>query len=306
MAEPQLMTATADGEAPLAPCAWDRDITFFVACYNEEENIVATLDTLTGALAEVNCTWEIIVIDDGSKDRSAELIQRYIQEHAGLPIRLVVNRENKGLAQNYIEAAFLGRGKYYRLVCGDNAEPKETFVTLLRHLGDADMIIPYQVECRGKSRFRRDLSKMYTGLVNAISGHRIRYYNGLPIHLRFHVMRWHTNYRGFGFQADMVTRLLDEGFSYIEVPVVAQERAKGHSKALTCRNLFSVAHTLLDLFIRRVGRATYRANGVCPGGQGGEGAPATLNSASNGYRPAQAQEADRSAAHSPAGCHVVR
>jgi hypothetical protein len=69
-------------------------------------------------------------------------------------------------------------------------------------------------------------------------------------------MRWHTNYRGFGFQADMITRLLDEGFSYIEVPVTAQERTKGSSKALTLRNFFSVAHTLVDLFIRRIGRIT--------------------------------------------------
>jgi hypothetical protein len=173
-----------------------------------------------------------------------------------LCITCKVNAENKGLAQNYIEGAFLGTGKYYRLVCGDNAEPKETFVTLLGRLGEADMIVPYQVECKGKSLMRRLLSKTYTFIINTISGHRIKYYNGLAVHLRYNVMRWHTNYRGFGFQADMITRLLDEGFSYIEVPVVAQERTKGHSNALTMRNFFSVAHTIIDLVIRRIGRMT--------------------------------------------------
>src|SRR6516164_2627531 len=240
----------------LAPLSWDKDITLFVACYNEEGNIAATLNTLLAAVAEVSCSWEILIIDDGSTDRSVEVIQQYIQEHPGLPILLHINGENKGLAQSYIDGAFLGKGKYYRLVCGDDAEPKETFVTLLKHLGEADMIIPYQVECLGKSWARRLLSKTYTLIINTISGHRIRYYNGLAVHLRYHVMRWHTNYRGFGFQADMVTRLLDEGFSYIEVPVKAQERTKGSSKALTMRNFFSVSHTLLDLVIRRVGRIT--------------------------------------------------
>lgn len=249
-------------ERQLAPFAWDRDITLFVACYNEEENIAATLDTLTAALAEVDCSWEILIIDDGSRDRSVEVIRRYIEEHPGLPIYCKENRLNKGLAQCYIEGAFLGRGKYYRLVCGDNAEPKETFVALLKHLGEADMIIPYQVECRGKSLSRRLLSKTYTALINALSGYRIRYYNGLAVHLRYNVLRWHTDYRGFGFQADLITRLLDEGFGYIEVPVIARERAKGSSKALTARNFFSVAHTLLDLFIRRVGRLRYRPKGA--------------------------------------------
>jgi glycosyltransferase involved in cell wall biosynthesis len=243
----------------LAPIRWDRDITFYVACYNEEDNITTTLDTLTAALAEVGCSWEIIVIDDGSTDRSVEIIRRYIEDHPGQPIYCKVNEKNKGLAQTYIDGAFLGRGKYYRLVCGDNAEPKETFVTLLKHLGEADMIIPYQVECKGKSLPRRMLSKTYTALVNMLSGHRIRYYNGLAIHLRYNVMRWHTNSRGFSFQADLITRLLDEGFSYVEVPVVAQEREKGQSKAVTTKNFLSVAHTMLELFFRRVGRSKRRA-----------------------------------------------
>lgn len=249
--------ARSNSASALRPISCEKDITFYVACYNEEDNIVATLDTLLAALGEVNCSWEIIVIDDGSSDRSVEVTQRYIDEHPGMPIVCVVNDENKGLAQNYIDGAFLGSGRYYRLVCGDNAEPKETFVTILKHLGEAEMIIPYQVECKGKSLSRRMISKLYTWIINRVSGHRIKYYNGLAIHLRYNVMRWHTNYRGFGFQADMITRLLDEGFSYIEVPVVAQERVKGKSKALTFRNFFSVAHTILDILIRRVGRATY-------------------------------------------------
>lgn len=243
---------------PRDPTAGEVDITFYVACYNEENNIVATLDTLTAALAESDRTWEIIVIDDGSTDRSVEIIQQYIRAHAGLPIYCKVNEVNRGLAPTYVDAAFLGRGKYYRLICGDNAEPKETFVTLLKHLGEADMIIPYQVECKGKSFGRRLLSKTFTWLVNIISGNRIRYYNGLAVHLRYNVMRYHTDNRGFGFQADLITRLLDEGFSSVEVPVTAQERTSGSSKALTRKNFISVTNTLLGMFLRRLGRRKRR------------------------------------------------
>jgi hypothetical protein len=49
-------------------------------------------------------------------------------------------------------------------------------------------------------------------------------------------------------------RLLDQGRSYVEIPVTAQERQAGTSSALRLRNILSVAHTLLDLLIRRVGR----------------------------------------------------
>ncbi|MDM8542427.1 glycosyltransferase family 2 protein [Desulfococcaceae bacterium HSG9] len=233
----------------------DLDLTLFVACYNEEDNIIETLHTLLSALKTVDCSYDIIIIDDGSTDNSVELIRTFQQKNPDLPIILKVNKENEGLAQNYIEAAFLGRGKYYRLICGDNVEPKETFVTIFKHLGESDMIIPYQVECPGRTFFRRLLSRVYTNLINFISGYSIKYYNGLAVHLRYNVMRWHTNYRGFGFQADMITRLLDEDIQYIEIPVVAKEREAGTSTALKMNNLFSVAHTLLDLSIRRIGRS---------------------------------------------------
>lgn len=49
------------------------DLTLFVACYNEEANIIDTLDTLIAALRECNLTWEIVVIDDASRDHSVEL-----------------------------------------------------------------------------------------------------------------------------------------------------------------------------------------------------------------------------------------
>src|SRR4029077_8558160 len=46
------------------------DITFFVSCYNEEEFIVATLDTVQSAMEGLGLTYDIVIIDDGSKDRS--------------------------------------------------------------------------------------------------------------------------------------------------------------------------------------------------------------------------------------------
>jgi glycosyltransferase involved in cell wall biosynthesis len=236
-----------------SPLQNDLDLTLFVSCYNEEANIVGTLETVLEALGEFDFTWEIIVIDDASTDRSVEVVQDFLAKHPGSPIALKTREFNVGLAQNYIEGAFVGRGEYYRLICGDNVEPKETLVEVFRHLGEADMVLFYQ-DITGKSLSRRILSRCYTGLVNLITGRRIKYYNGLAVHRRYNVMRWHTNYHGFGFQADMIARLLDEGFGYTEVRVKATERKAGVSHALTLRNFFSVAHTLLDLFIRRVAR----------------------------------------------------
>jgi glycosyltransferase involved in cell wall biosynthesis len=219
-------------------------ITLFVACYNEEGNIVGTLDTIQEACKHCAITYELIIIDDASTDRSVEIITSYITAHPDAPIHLHINEKNMGLGDNFAEAAFLGKGEYYRLVCGDNVEP--------------DIVLSYRpADVEGKAFYRRILSGLYTNLVNLISGYNLHYYNGLPIMKRRDVMRWQPNSHGFGFQADLVTRLLDRGRTYIEVPVTASERKDGKPKAISFRNIGSVAHSLLNICIRRFSKSVY-------------------------------------------------
>jgi glycosyltransferase involved in cell wall biosynthesis len=236
------------------------DLTVMVSCYNEQDYIIATLESLTSALAEVGIgKYEIIVVDDTSKDRSCELVRNYITAHPEQRILLRQNKANRGLAQNYFDTAFLGKGKYYRLLCGDDAEPRDTMVAVFRELGKADILIPYYVTTEGKSVYRRFLSNAFSKLVNLISGHRLHYYNGLAVHLRHNVMRWHPTTRGFGFQADIICMLLDQGFSYKEIPVRTVERkGAADSRALTFKNQLSVTHTLVELFFRRISHRIYK------------------------------------------------
>jgi glycosyltransferase involved in cell wall biosynthesis len=228
------------------------DLTIFISCYNEEVFIVGTLNVVIKALNSIDKTYEIIIIDDGSKDRSVELVRSYIEQHPEVNIILRVNKKNKGLAQNYVDGAFLGHGKYYRLICGDNAEPEETIIKVLSLIGEADIIVPYYVSAEGKSLYRRSISKTFTGIINFVSGNKINYYNGLQVHLRHNVMRWHPSTRGFGFQAGMMCILLDMGFTYKQVPVITVERRGGKGNALTWKNLRSVMHIVLNILIRRV------------------------------------------------------
>ena len=131
-------------------------------------------------------------------------------------------------------------------------------VTVFGAIGQADMLIPYYSTSEGRSAYRLLISGIYTFLVNRLSGFRLQYYNGLPVHLRYNVLRWHSNTRGFGFQADILCLLLEQGFTYKEIPVTTVERKSGKSTAITFRNLLSVAHTLFDILVRRIANHIYR------------------------------------------------
>jgi len=255
--------AKASNSAPLASDAGkmaphrfverhaELDLTLFVAWYNEEQNIVATLQTIQDTMQGLPLTYEIVVIDDASRDRSVAVIKEYQHRNPLMPMVVVENAQNRGLARNFVEAAFLGRGRYFKLVCGDNVETREGLLAVLKHLGSADVVVPYHERTEGRTLLRRVLSRTYTALVNLLSGYSLKYYNGCGAYRRADVMRWHSRSSGFGFQAELLVRLFDEGAAYIEVPIVGQERQAGSASALKVRNWLSVGGTLLAIGCRR-------------------------------------------------------
>jgi glycosyltransferase involved in cell wall biosynthesis len=237
--------------------AGECQLTLFVACYCEEQGIIPSIRTAIAAAEEVGLSHEVIVVDDASTDGSVKLVKEFMAEHPQIPIKLIVNDVNQGVGANYVKAAVFGRGKYFRMICGDDVETKEILVAIFKRIGEADMILSYHTDTSARTRFRLFVSRAFTFLVNVLSGYRIKYYNGLAVHLRYNILRWHTNSQGFGFQAENITRLLGLGATYIEVGVPAGERAAGTSKAFALRNIFSVGHVILEIFLGRVRRILF-------------------------------------------------
>lgn len=234
-------------------------LSLFVACCNERENIVGTLNTVRDACKEVGISYELIIIDDASIDRSVEVVQVWMQDNPGVSAQLIRNAVNQGLANNFIAAARVAKGKWYRLICGDDVEPKEALVSIFRNVGRAEVLLPYHVRCRGKAWTRKLISWCYTAIVNVLSGYRIRYYNGLPVARRKYVTSLCCSQLGFGFQADFATQLLDLGLSWLEVGVPTRERTSGATKALTIKNFLGVSLLFRRLIERRTKRIMGRA-----------------------------------------------
>jgi len=244
------MTVLPDSETQKQVLPDTLDITFFVPCYNEESNVVGAINKLLEVAESEALSYEILVFDDCSKDRTVEVVQDHQRRRPGKMIRLFTNSVNRGVSRNFFDGAFRARGRHYRLVCGDDVEPIESHLKLIRHMGEADIIVPYFTEIGGRRFHRHVISKLYTKLVNLCGGYRMQYYNGCPIYRRYDVLRFHVETTGFGYQAEFLTRLLHEGKTFIEVPLTSIDREG--SGSLNFRNFVSVSHSLLKIALRRL------------------------------------------------------
>lgn len=79
-------------------------VTVFVSAFNEEEKIIGRLHNLAG-LEYPTSKLEIIIVSDGSTDKTVSLVKQFMAKHPDLHIELIEFKENKGRAAAQNEVA---------------------------------------------------------------------------------------------------------------------------------------------------------------------------------------------------------
>lgn len=102
-------------------------ISVVMSVYNDEKYIRESLDSLFGQTVQ---DFEIIIIDDCSKDHTVDIIRSYGEEK----IRLILNEENKGLTKNLNSGLKLARGRYIARMDGDDICRPERFERQVAYL----------------------------------------------------------------------------------------------------------------------------------------------------------------------------
>jgi len=232
-------------------------ISIIVPALNEEKAVGPTVEAITAGLVDKFSRYEILIIDDGSTDGTADLSEALASRDSN--IRVVHNPRNMGLGYNYRKGVELARNDYVVLFPGDNQFPADSISELLRHVGRADIIIPYHTNDRIRPWHRRLISRLFILTVNSLFGLSVKYYTGTVIHKRRLIRSVPISSTGFAYQAEALTRLLRSGHSYLEVGIQIQEREFGTTTIFRWKNIRNVLTTMAALYgdIRIRGRRRY-------------------------------------------------
>ncbi|HYN08543.1 MAG TPA: glycosyltransferase family 2 protein [Vicinamibacterales bacterium] len=224
----------------------DRSLSVIIPAYNEAENIMATLENVATAFEPLSLRHEILVIDDGSRDETAAIVERARVRFPA--VRLLKNERNMGFGWSYRRGVDEAALAHIVMVHGDNAWGWATLREFFSRTGDADVIIGFTRDMlKSRTWARTVISKTFTLLVNLITWRRLRYYNGLQIHQAPILKSLHIESRGYGFQAEVLVKALRLTKTYVEVPMDLIEREKGESKAFRMKNFVDVFNTLKRL-----------------------------------------------------------
>jgi glycosyltransferase involved in cell wall biosynthesis len=236
----EMAATTRPGERPT-----ERSISVIVTALNEEGNLAPTVDAVVRAAAPRFPRYEVIVIDDGSSDRTAEIAQSLAA--ANPRIRLHRNPRNLGLGRSYRIGIDLASNTYTSWVAGNNMVPREALERIYDRVGERDMVISYIVrDVRGLRR--RLMSRAFTICMNLLFSVRMRYYTGPCVYRSALAKRLPMRAHGSLFVAELLVRLLRARQTYAEVGLQPLPRSSGATKTFRIRNVLDVFASMMRLF----------------------------------------------------------
>jgi glycosyltransferase involved in cell wall biosynthesis len=223
----------------------ERSISVIVTAMNEEGNLIPAVDAVVRAVSPRFFKYEIIIIDDGSQDRTFEVAQGL---SAGNPrIRVHRNPRNLGLGSSYRIGVELARNEYLSWVAGNNFLPAEALQRVYDRVGESDMVISY-ILCDVRRLSRRLVSRAFTFCMNVLFGVRVRYYTGPCVYKTEVARRTRARAQGSMFVAEILLRLLKSGQSYVEVGLQPLPRSTGSTKTFRLKNILDVVCSAISLF----------------------------------------------------------
>ena len=205
-------------------------IGIFFPVFNEEANIGPLLDEAVRELALMTRDFEVVVVDDGSRDGTAEIVRTYAERHP--QVRLVAHPTNLGYGHALRTGLASTRGDAVALVDGDRQFRIADLKLLVAELDGADVVAGYRI-VRADPRSRLIIARVYKVVLRSLFGLDVRDPDcGFKLFRRAVVdtIAPQLVSRAAFISPEIVIRAKRAGFKIVEVGVPHHPRVAGRPK----------------------------------------------------------------------------
>jgi len=202
-------------------------ISIVIPAYNEEKRLGRTLDQVLDFVVQQGWDAEVIVVDDGSRDDTAELVKRYARSHRC--VRLLQNPGNRGKGYSVRNGVLKSQGGIVLFTDADLSSPIEEATKLIAALNTgADIAIGSrwlraELQTQRQSMARQVMGRAFNLLLRTLL--RLDFQDTQCGFKAFRRSAAKTLFplqriEGWGFDPEILFLARRIGFKVAEVPVV--------------------------------------------------------------------------------------
>lgn len=216
------------------------DISVVVPVYNEEENLPVLIPQIVEVLKPLGKTYEMIFVDDGSKDHSRRLLKEMALQYP--QIRILGFRKNCGETAAGAAGIKEARGGIVITIDADLQNDPKDIPRMLDYLKGYDMVTGWRQK-REDSWVKRVTSKIANRIRNNLSGEEIQDSGCTFRAYKRECLQDIKLYKGMHRFIPTLVKM--EGYRVIEIPIAHHPRKFGVSKYTTWNRMWRAFIDLL-------------------------------------------------------------
>lgn len=231
-----------------------KDISLVIPCYNEETILLESIRKLIAILKNSRFSYEVIFVDDGSRDRTREMIAALVRKNRNF--RALYHERNQGRGKTVRDGVMLARAPVVGFIDID-LEVSPVYVPLFVHMirsGDADIVTGLRMYREALSSLHREiLSRGYSWLVRTVLGIPLRdTETGYKFFHREKILPIvkQTRHNGWFWDTEIMTLAFRAGLRIHEEPVLFTRRFDKKSSVRLVADTLDYAQSLIAFRMR--------------------------------------------------------
>jgi len=217
-------------------------VSIIVPVYNEEDSLELLYDAVEKSTKTMDMDWELILIDDGSRDNSITKIKNIVKEHSD-NVSAVILRRNFGQTAAIAAGIDHSEGKIIVLLDADLQNDPADIPNMVKKLGEGyDLVSGWRYQRQDKFLTRTLPSRIANALISAVTGVKLHDYGCTLKAYRREVL---TGFRLYGEMHRFIPVYANSvGAKIVEIKVHHHARKFGKAKY----GLERTFKVILDLF----------------------------------------------------------
>lgn len=191
-------------------------VSLIIPAYNDETTVGRLIEDADKLLSEVCRDFEIVVINDGSKDGTLAVLQEKAAKNPR--VRLKNHEVNRGFGETIRELYFSGEKDLVFSLPGDYQYAPKELLTMAKGLDENDFVIGLRVKRNDPSR-RKIQSNIYNAMLRALYGNRHKDVNSIKLFRRSILDKIELKSKTAFVDAELVIRTERAGYRVIEIPI---------------------------------------------------------------------------------------
>lgn len=223
------------------------NLSVIIPAYNEEGNLEGVVRELEGELPRLVGDYEILIVDDGSKDGTGALAEKLASSNG----RIRVTRLHRNFGYGAAQRAGMKQASkdFVVLIPADGEFPIRDLEKLTKRAKEAHMVIGYRTD-RPDAPLRKLFSRAYHFALRVFLGLPYRDFDWVKLYSRRVLEVVSPISRGQVFDAELLWQAKRYDFRTVEVPVGYRLRSKGRSSLARPRTLLLALCEALRLLLQ--------------------------------------------------------